>query len=189
MTSSFYYYAPSWLAFINSFLDTPLKLGWIPIKWLILEFIQSTSYWSWSVKFGWPGSQLRSINAFQDHANTSKFSLFSEFTQLSNPWRRTLKWPISIPSDFWEFSLKDLNGIFKSEISLKAFLTFQSHVIRICLQENTFGSNPRQNIFEEKNQMQSNRLICRPILFTCETNIIERNKGFDCCGWFVADWS
>ena len=51
---------------------------------------------------------------------------------------------------FWKFSLKDLKRIFKSEFSLKAFLTFQSHVIRICLQENTFGSNPRQNIFEIK---------------------------------------
>ena len=99
-----------------------------------------------------------------------KFSFFSEFTLLSNSWRRTLKWPISIPSDFWEFSLKDLNGIFKSEISLKAFLTFKSHVIRICLQENTFGSNPRQNIFEEK--IKCSQIICRPILFTCETNVL-----------------
>ena len=72
-------------------------------------------------------------------------------------------WPTSIPSDFWEFSLKDLNGIFKSEISLKAFLTFQSHVIRICLQENTFGSNPRQNIFEIKIKCSQLRITCSSI--------------------------
>ena len=106
-----------------------------------------------------------------------KFSIFSEFTLLSNSWRRTLKWPISIPSDFWEFSLKDLNGIFKSEISLKAFLTFKSHVIRICLQENTFGSNPRQNIFEEKNQMQSNYLPTNSLHMSNKTS--ECNKGLD----------